>query len=125
MRRPRRSSHPARALRLDRNTVAGSANSGHDIYTVGVAESAALVTVHTATTPIDRRHVRLLWHFYLPEAMVGVADEIIEGVTGPHGLLADVPIWRDKVFRERPLLVKGDGPITEFRRWYDQFYAGR
>ena len=83
------------------------------------------MTVHTATTPIDRRHVRLLWHFYLPEAMVGVADEIIEGVTGPHGLLADVPIWRDKVFRERPLLVKGDGPITEFRRWYDQFYAGR
>ena len=31
---------------------------------------------------------------------------------------------RDKVFLERPLLVKGDGPITEFRRWYEQFYEG-
>ena len=23
---------------------------------------------------------------------------------------------------ERPLLVKGDGNIAEFRRWYSQFY---
>ncbi len=83
------------------------------------------MTVHTATTPIDRRHVRLLWNFYLPDATVAVADEIIDGVTGAHGLLADVPIWRDKIFRSRPLLVKGDGPVTEFRRWYEQFYAGR
>jgi hypothetical protein len=54
-----------------------------------------------------------------------VADEIIDGVTGAHGLQADVPIWRDKIFRDRPLLVKGDGPVTEFRRWYGQFYEGR
>ena len=38
------------------------------------------------------------------------------------GLQADVPIWRDKIYRERPVLVKGDGPIAEFRRWYQQFY---
>lgn len=84
-----------------------------------------LMTVLTATTAIDRRHVRLLWHFYLPVGLVGAADDIMEGVTGPHGLMADVPIWRDKVFRDRPLLVKGDGPIAEFRRWYSQFYDGR
>ena len=83
-----------------------------------------VMTIFTATTPIDRRHVRLLWHFYLPLAMAGAADDIIEGVTGEFGLGADLPIWRDKVFRERPLLVKGDGPITEFRRWYSQFYDG-
>lgn len=83
------------------------------------------MTMHTATTPIDRRHVRLLWNFYFPPSTVALAAEIIDGVVGPHGLLADVPIWRDKVFRERPLLVRGDGPITEFRRWYAQFYEGR
>ncbi len=83
-----------------------------------------LMTILTATTPIDRRHVRLLWHFHLPLAMEPLADSIVEGVTGAHGLHADVPIWRDKVFVRRPLLVKGDGPISEFRRWYSQFYEG-
>ncbi|MEZ5239975.1 MAG: Rieske 2Fe-2S domain-containing protein [Microthrixaceae bacterium] len=83
-----------------------------------------LMTVLSATTPIDRRHVRLLWHFHLPTAMMSVADEIVEGVVGPYGLGADQPIWRDKVFRERPVLVKGDGPVAEFRRWYEQFYEG-
>lgn len=83
-----------------------------------------LATVLTTTTPIDRRHVRLLWHFYFPPGLEAVADDIIDGVVGPHGLGADEPIWRDKVFLERPLLVKGDGPITEFRRWYEQFYEG-
>ena len=83
-----------------------------------------LMTVLTATTPIDRRHVRLLWHFYLPHALADAAPDIMEGVTGGFGLGADIPIWRDKIFRERPLLVKGDGPIAEFRRWYSQFYEG-
>ncbi len=86
-----------------------------------------LATVLTTTTPIDRRHVRLLWHFYFPPGVGDtpeVADAIVEGVVGDHGLGADQPIWRDKVFRERPLLVRGDGPIVEFRRWYEQFYEG-
>ena len=83
-----------------------------------------LATVLTTTTPIDRRHVRLLWHFYFAPGIEAVADDIIAGVVGEHGLGADTPIWRDKVFLERPLLVKGDGPITEFRRWYEQFYEG-
>jgi hypothetical protein len=50
------------------------------------------------------------------------AETVIAGVTGTYGLQADVPIWRDKVFLERPLLVKADGNIAEFRRWYAQFY---
>ena len=28
------------------------------------------------------------------------------------------------VFQEHPVLVKADGPIVEFRRWYSQFYDG-
>lgn len=95
-------------------------------YGPGIAllRVAGLMTVFTATTPIDRRHVRLLWHFYLPASLADAADDIMDGVTGEYGLGADLPIWRDKVFRERPLIVKGDGPIVEFRRWYSQFYEG-
>ena len=84
-----------------------------------------VATVLTTTTPIDRRHVRLRWHFHFPEGMEEMADEVIAGVVGDHGLEADRPIWAEKVYRSRPLLVKGDGPITEFRRWYAQFYEGR
>jgi phenylpropionate dioxygenase-like ring-hydroxylating dioxygenase large terminal subunit len=84
-----------------------------------------VATVLTTTTPIDRRHVRLRWHFHFPDEMEAAADDVIAGVVGEHGLEADRPIWAEKVYRARPLLVKGDGPIVEFRRWYAQFYEGR
>jgi phenylpropionate dioxygenase-like ring-hydroxylating dioxygenase large terminal subunit len=95
-------------------------------YGPGVATIAIpnLATMVTTTTPIDRRHVRLLWQFYFPPGMEAFADDILDGVIGQQGLAADEPIWRDKIFMERPLLVKGDGPIPEFRRWYEQFYDG-
>ncbi|MEZ5504410.1 MAG: Rieske 2Fe-2S domain-containing protein [Halioglobus sp.] len=34
----------------------------------------------------------------------------------------DVEIWKDKVYREDPILCDGDGPISKLRRWYEQFY---
>ncbi len=34
----------------------------------------------------------------------------------------DVEIWKDKVYREDPVLCDGDGPINKLRRWYEQFY---
>ncbi len=97
-----------------------------DTYGPGVAVLRVpdLMTLIATTTPIDRGTCRLRWHFFFPQAMADAADDLIEGVTGPYGLQADVPIWRDKIYRERPVLVKGDGPIAEFRRWYQQFYEG-
>ena len=35
----------------------------------------------------------------------------------------DVEIWKDKVYREEPLLCDGDGPINKLRRWYEQFFV--
>ena len=74
------------------------------------------------TTPIDRGTCRLRWHFFFPDAMAGMAEALNDGVTGEYGLQADVPIWRDKAYWEQPVLVKGDGDIVGFRRWYSQFY---
>jgi len=34
----------------------------------------------------------------------------------------DVAIWNNKTFKPQPLLVKNDGNIAGFRRWYSQFY---
>jgi 3-ketosteroid 9alpha-monooxygenase subunit A len=39
------------------------------------------------------------------------------------GFEDDIRIWENKVYRERPVLCDGDGPIGLLRRWYRQFYA--
>ena len=35
----------------------------------------------------------------------------------------DIAIWENKIYRERPFLCDGDGPIAPFRRWAKQFYV--
>ena len=35
----------------------------------------------------------------------------------------DIPIWENKIYRERPFLCEGDGPILRFRHWAKQFYV--
>jgi cholesterol 7-dehydrogenase len=35
----------------------------------------------------------------------------------------DHPVWANKMYLRAPLLVKGDGPIMQFRRWYSKFYS--
>ncbi|MFI5296610.1 MAG: Rieske 2Fe-2S domain-containing protein [Polyangiales bacterium] len=51
-----------------------------------------------------------------------------EGFVGQYmanlkaGFEDDIKIWEAKVFRERPVLADGDGPIGNLRRWYRQFY---
>lgn len=91
---------------------------------VAVLRVPDLMTVLTTTTPIDRRHVRLRWHFHFPLAVDSASEAMIASVIDGYGLAADAPIWRDKIYLERPLLVRGDGPVAELRRWYDQFYEG-
>jgi len=35
----------------------------------------------------------------------------------------DVMIWNNKTFQNKPLLTKEDKLISQFRRWYAQFYS--
>jgi hypothetical protein len=34
----------------------------------------------------------------------------------------DIPIWENKIYRDRPQLARGEGAITEFRAWARQSY---
>lgn len=110
---------------VDESLGEGLSFSRHS-YGPGVAilRFPGLMTLIATTTPIDRGNCRLRWHFHFPTALEDSADDLIVSVTGPYGLQADVPIWRDMKYQERPVLVKGDGPIAEYRRWYSQFYEG-
>jgi nitrite reductase/ring-hydroxylating ferredoxin subunit len=33
----------------------------------------------------------------------------------------DIPIWNGKIYKDKPVLAKGDEGIPRFRRWYKQF----
>jgi 3-ketosteroid 9alpha-monooxygenase subunit A len=80
-----------------------------------------------AHVPID--HERLLIRF-------GVSLRQGEGIRLPRAVLdahvapardgyfQDVAIWENKRWRDRPLLVDGDGPIATVRRWYESFFTG-
>jgi cholesterol 7-dehydrogenase len=35
----------------------------------------------------------------------------------------DMPIWNHKTYKNKPVLVKGDGPVNQFRRWFKQFFT--
>jgi len=41
------------------------------------------------------------------------------------GFHEDIAIWENKVYRESPRLVDGDGPIGKLRAWYKQFFRSR
>ena len=34
----------------------------------------------------------------------------------------DIGIWERKIYREKPLLSRTDGPVHQLRKWYSQFY---
>jgi hypothetical protein len=42
--------------------------------------------------------------------------------TAKTAIMADIPIWENKIYRTTPMLAQGDGPIIKFRKWAGQFY---
>ncbi len=82
-----------------------------------------LIAFVAATTPIDEEHVHQRWVFAYPGALGEETGSAVVGAFAQSGIYEDIPIWEHKRYVEHPLLVKGDGPIAEFRRWARQFYS--
>jgi 3-ketosteroid 9alpha-monooxygenase subunit A len=57
----------------------------------------------------DRKKTEALVDIYMNNLKSGFED--------------DLRIWENKLYRETPVLCDGDGPITQLRRWYRQFYV--
>ena len=76
-----------------------------------------------ASSPVDEGHSHQRWVFAYPRRLGDeVGREMIDRFARA-GIYQDIPIWEHKKFRERPVLVKGDGEIAEYRRWVAQFYS--
>jgi nitrite reductase/ring-hydroxylating ferredoxin subunit len=82
--------------------------------------------VRVCPTPIDDEHVQV---FFLTNVrkmpdpgMTAMIDELFTQATRAD-FEQDLKIWKHKVYRARPVVVPGDGPILQYRRWASQFYA--
>jgi 3-ketosteroid 9alpha-monooxygenase subunit A len=88
----------------------------------GVLHSRLLL----AHTPIDEEHLDLRFAVMLERS--GPRTETFAQFYVDNlrlGFHEDIAIWENKVFREKPHIVSGDGPIGRLRTWYRQFYRPR
>ncbi len=89
---------------------------------LGVLRFKDFVTFYSSTTPIDREGVHVRWTFLTPkehgpEAPRRAAESFLSGVS------QDIPIWENKRYVERPVIVKDERSILDHRRWCEQFYS--
>ena len=73
-------------------------------------------------TPLGELKVRMEDYVYAPKGTFKLAIKYLLGEASSQ-FHDDVNIWERKKFATRPLLVKGDGPIMDMRKWYSQFYS--
>jgi hypothetical protein len=83
----------------------------------------ARVTIHMfqTMTPVSLMEQRVDFIYFAPRR---VPSLVVDYVTNNwiNNFKQDIFVWENKVFLQKPLLVRGDGPIMAMRRWYQQFY---
>jgi len=106
---------------------ARSTTCGPGIVAVEVREGPLDMLTYITQTPVDDEITEITLHFSMvaldDEAATASIAELNDQVTNVQ-FTQDVPIWENKIYRERPPLTAMDGPITQYRRWFGQFYSG-
>jgi 3-ketosteroid 9alpha-monooxygenase subunit A len=103
-----------------------STTCGPGIVAVEVNQDPIEMLTYITQTPIDREMSEVSLAFSmkaLPDAKATESiSELNDRITNEQ-FNQDVPIWENKTYRERPILTKSDGPVREYRRWFQQFYS--
>jgi cholesterol 7-dehydrogenase len=73
-------------------------------------------------TPLQPLYQKVHHAIFGPNNMISrlVAQLFLSSFTTQFN--RDVTIWNNKTFVKNPIIVKGDGNILGFRRWYSKFY---
>jgi cholesterol 7-desaturase len=79
--------------------------------------SIAMIQSHTPIAPLAQR-VRFRW--FADRAVPRILVSYVIG-NWISQWRQDISIWENKIFRERPQLVRDDGPVHALRKWYLQF----
>ena len=90
------------------------------IWMTGIPGVGSLL--YAATTPIDRNHVHSRWLLTATKNCVDVVGEEIMSAL-KKGVYDDIPIWKNKVYRDRPVLCEADTYLAQYRKWARQFYS--
>ena len=124
---PRRRIRSAQSFNTARGEFEGQLDSNSFGPGLGVVRFTLLgeVTLISTTTPIEAGEVVVRFTMYHADG-----DETAAKIGVPFGaeiirqLDQDIPIWEHKRYQPSPALAPSERPITEFRRWASQFYAG-
>lgn len=91
-----------------------------------VSQDAIEMLTYITQTPIDHEftEVNLIFSMKaLPDKKATEwISELNDRITNEQ-FMQDVPIWENKIYRERPMITKIDGPVAQYRRWFRQFYS--
>jgi phenylpropionate dioxygenase-like ring-hydroxylating dioxygenase large terminal subunit len=81
----------------------------------------AEMLVYSTAQPTTTNETHMRWTLTVRNEIVDlVGDEVMRGIKA--GIDDDMPIWRHKIYREKPVFCKGDTSLVGFRKWVRQFY---
>ncbi len=99
---------------------------GPGIVAVEVNQHPIEMLTYITQTPVDDEITEVSLNFSMKRLSDATATESIsklnDEITNVQ-FAQDVPIWENKIYRDRPIVTKADGPIPQYRRWFRQFYT--
>jgi 3-ketosteroid 9alpha-monooxygenase subunit A len=99
---------------------------GPGIAAVEVSQDPLEMLTYITQTPVDDEFTEVSLLFSMKRLADEEATEAVSKLNDEITNLQftqDVPIWENKIYRERPILTKTDGPVVQYRRWFRQFYS--
>jgi cholesterol 7-dehydrogenase len=106
------------------STEADIRQLGPGMVVLGLKSAFGHVVLVQSLTSVEPYHQRLdtvMWASGDAFNLTLIARLMLLGYA--ENVERDVLIWNRKRNYRAPLLVKGDGPIGRFRKWYQQFYT--
>jgi nitrite reductase/ring-hydroxylating ferredoxin subunit len=89
---------------------------------LGVLHIPGAMAFLSSVTPVDTDNVHVRWTFCAPKSAGAEGSKALaEGFSS--GVSQDIPIWENKIYRDRPVLTKGEAGIAMHRKWSEQFYS--
>lgn len=120
-------------LRATRRVMGITGNSDMEITYHGLGVVHAKIKtmpislrVILTTTPVDAEYVEVNMAIVFNKTWNPVRNFLVRRylpVEIKKDFGHDIPLWENKLYFERPVLCKDDGPIMKIRRWAQQFYS--
>ena len=79
------------------------------------------ITIFQTHTPVAALKQRVTFRWFAPRRVPRIVVSYVVG-NWVSQWRQDVEIWKRKIYRQRPLQVRGGGPLEKMRKWYRQFY---